>query len=273
VRCISKVGGNEFQRTLDVLKKIDPAIASKWSISIDEEKYKFVNGIIDSKHATKCDESQKFLQFLRSKDYYRHSAHFLRYFCTFNAICKFPDVLRGGLTVVETGGSSPISDFLSLDNECYATDGDLREGIDCQDCFADVVFSFEVLEHIKDRPEKDFSEVVLFRETGVRRYIDEMERILKPGGFLFLTTPNPCGLWALRRLLRGEAPMVFRPHVREYSKDEIVNLFHLNLVHHHTMYNFANLDDGVALSKQIFTQLGALADDRGDDHMFCFKKH
>jgi len=63
----------------------------------------------------------------------------------------------------------------------------------------DVVLSFQVIEHIKD--------------TGA--YLREIQRVLKPCGKFFLTTPN-----AALRLLPGQRPWN-RFHVKEYNYDSL----------------------------------------------------
>jgi 2-polyprenyl-3-methyl-5-hydroxy-6-metoxy-1,4-benzoquinol methylase len=60
----------------------------------------------------------------------------------------------------------------------------------------DVVLLTEVLEHLT------YSPLPLFREV---------HRVLRPGGLLFITTPNPAGLGKLIRLVLGQNPI--EPHV------------------------------------------------------------
>jgi hypothetical protein len=50
------------------------------------------------------------------------------------------------------------------------------------------------------------------------RFVFEM---LRPGGVLFLTTPNACSYNVLGKVLTMQAPMVYRPHVREYAPAEV----------------------------------------------------
>jgi SAM-dependent methyltransferase len=64
--------------------------------------------------------------------------------------------------------------------------------------FFDVVLFFEVLEHIIDDP---------------RHVISEICRILKSGGYLFLTTPNMAWLYNRIMLLIGKQP---QPYVSSY---------------------------------------------------------
>lgn len=70
------------------------------------------------------------------------------------------------------------------------------------DAAADVITSFETLEHLDDD----------------RRFVDELRRVLRPNGVLMLSTPN-----ALHT--RPVAGVPHNPfHVREYEPDELHNL-------------------------------------------------
>lgn len=88
------------------------------------------------------------------------------------------------------------------------------------DCSFDAILFLEVLEHIIDNP------------THV---ISELHRILKPGGFLFLTTPNIAHIFNRIMLLFGKQPQLFltglhhgkkapRGHFREWTMDELMDL-------------------------------------------------
>ena len=85
----------------------------------------------------------------------------------------------------------------------------------------DVILFLEVLEHIIDEPPHIFS---------------ELHRILKPNGYLFLTTPNIAQLFNRLMLLFGKQPQLYltslrhgygkleRGHFREWTKDELLYL-------------------------------------------------
>lgn len=87
------------------------------------------------------------------------------------------------------------------------------------DASADVVMMCEVLEHLSHDP---------------MHALLEANRILKPGGLLFLSTPNADSAEALRRMLRGRHPgqaaelwprkMYYFGHRREYAPDELRTL-------------------------------------------------
>ncbi len=82
----------------------------------------------------------------------------------------------------------------------------------------DLVLFMEVLEHLREDPMN-----ILF----------EINRVLKPNGAFFLTTPNIASWKAIRRALNRENPALFAPylrhggtdrHNREYTFDEVIRL-------------------------------------------------
>src|SRR5216684_3350424 len=157
--------------------------------------------------------------FIRFLDQCGPEEHYPRYALTMaEALNTLGDMISsaGALSVCETGGLSLISRFL-INEGCSvkATKTDLRYAIDAADESIDLLLSLEVLEHIKDQHEQQFDEVVRFNGSGARKYVDEMWRVLKPGGFIVLTTPNPCSLKTIMQIIEYEPPAIFRPHVRE----------------------------------------------------------
>lgn len=83
----------------------------------------------------------------------------------------------------------------------------------------DTVVCGELLEHLQDDP---------------MRMMNEIHRVLKPGGVLVLTTPNAVSMRALMLILRGSHPGLYtryphraaveRRHAREYTPTEISQL-------------------------------------------------
>lgn len=132
-----------------------------------------------------------------------------------------PLVTRGN-KVLALGGNG------TLEKKIFALTGlldihpwDLRLPFDRQLRAAsyDLVTCTEVLEHIHDQEDHKPTE---WRATGTKNLLAESFRMLKPGGRLFLTTPNACSFHVLDKILTMQAPMMFRPHVREYAPSEIV---------------------------------------------------
>lgn len=259
------------------MKQVGHTTRSGWSVQKDDVKFGYLDSIIRSRHRDALNSAgllSDFYHFLLSEDCYKYSAHLLRYVETFaNMITQAIDFSG---RIVEMGGSSPILEFIAYrfpSSKCYHTESDLRLEIDCPSEFADIVLSLEVIEHIKDMPEKSFDELVLFRETGIKRFVDEIQRITRSGATVFLTTPNATSSLVLERLLLEEPPMVYRPHVREFTRDELADYFQdFSIVAHTTMYNFFLLNGESDTMRKLYAVSGASMRNRGDDHFFRFVK-
>ena len=241
---------------------------------LQQEKMEFLRTI----RATEVDRPDAPAAYWAFVEYLEKSctrpAHYVRYCQTFLSLAPFLEHVSGG-TLVETGGFCDISLFLRTQGfDCRRTNGDLRYAIDLRDAAADIVLSLEVIEHIKDQAEDTIDDIVLFRETGVRQYVKEMQRVLKPGGILILTTPNPCSIRALEQLVSHKPPMVFRPHVREYSRDELLQLFAaMDVLEAKTHFSFFHL---ARRNRNRWVELlernGWDSSHRGDDHFMVFRK-
>lgn len=247
----------------------------KWASNIDDKKVEYISKIVHQylfpKYSSN-DQWRRFYEYLSAHDAFVRSQHYYRYLNTFGSIATQLGEISDK-TIVETGGASPISTFLAAKNKCFATESDLRMKFDVDSEFADIVISLEVIEHIKDAPEKDISDIVLFRETGVRSFASEINRIVKSDGDVVLTTPNVCSYKAIANAIEHKAPCIFRPHVREYTKEELLKLFSkLDVQYYSTMFNFFMLGDACAHWSDIFTKMGWSVEDRGDDHFFYFRK-
>lgn len=257
------------------MRRIDSGTVSAWSVVPDEIKHAYLETCFQRHfgHVMAATPGLKdFHAFLNAHPSYRFSAHYYRYLTTFAAAWPHLEG-RANLTIVETGGSSPLLDYLRGTHACFVTTTDLRDALDCPDAAADIVLSLEVMEHLKDRRETTMDEIVLFRETGVQRYAQEIARSLRPGGLLIMTTPNAASAQAFQNVVEGHPGMVFRPHVREYVKDEILRIFAgLDMVEHQTFFNFFHMgDNGAALIARIVAA-GGNPTDRGDDHFLVFRR-
>ncbi|MBI4552046.1 MAG: class I SAM-dependent methyltransferase [Candidatus Latescibacteria bacterium] len=127
----------------------------------------------------------------------------------------------GSRMVFETGrrvvGVDVSMDALRYATVRYPGPGYVRASGECLPFPArsfDSVIAFEVIEHLD-------------RHEGL---LDELDRVLKPGGDLFISTPNPRHLWnALRHWLRG-APYPEKLtseniyHRREYHYEEFIQI-------------------------------------------------
>jgi SAM-dependent methyltransferase len=133
--------------------------------------------------------------------------------------------------VLELGGPSDFTDFLP---SRYATEGDLRYPLPHEDNSVDVVLCMEVIEHLADTDGLHTE----WQGDGVRTMLNESWRVLRPGGILFLTTPNAVSITAIHHALRLAPPMLYRPHVREYAPyelDEIVRAARFEIFRRETL--------------------------------------
>lgn len=125
---------------------------------------------------------------------------------------------------LELGGASLVSDLLNEEFPAWEwrnTMSDLRQPLEFADSSVDLVVAMEVLEHLADLP-GGYNDS--FASSGVKALLDECCRVLKPGGILFITTPNAASVVHLHKLLLGSAPWFYPKHVREYTAGELVEL-------------------------------------------------
>lgn len=93
------------------------------------------------------------------------------------------------------------------------TDGaDLRYPLTIGDNTIDGVCMMELLEHLRDRDE---SPADFWEYSGIKNCLAEAYRILKPGGWAFISTPNGSRYTCAWNVVRGESPAWCRAHVRE----------------------------------------------------------
>ncbi len=120
--------------------------------------------------------------------------------------------------VLELGGMSPFSGMIMPRiGGMHGAPEDLRGKIQREDERYDVVLCMEVIEHIADTDGLHTE----WQGDGVRNMLRETFRVLKPGGLLFLTTPNAASITAIHHALQLGPPMIYRPHVREYAPYEL----------------------------------------------------
>jgi len=96
---------------------------------------------------------------------------------------------------------------------------DLRLPLPIVPAIADGVLVMEVLEHMKDRP-TDPVDTLCY--TGVRTVLQEALRLLKPGGWMFLSTPNASQYGTAWRLVRGGSTSWCEAHQHEFGWHELL---------------------------------------------------
>jgi len=95
---------------------------------------------------------------------------------------------------------------------------DLRFPIPVPDSCADVALAMEIIEHMKDR-ETDAVDQYCF--SGVKNLLAEAYRVLRPGGALFLSTPNGSQYTTAWRLIRGDGSTWYYAHIHEFGFNEL----------------------------------------------------
>lgn len=139
--------------------------------------------------------------------------------------------------ILDIGGESPFTRLVHKRWPGKLTPyygGDLRQGFVVSEC--DLILAMEVLEHIEDSSHDDVH--TEWRGTGTQMMLASCFVSLRPGGHLFLTTPNPCSITAIHHALNLTPPMLYRPHVREYSPyelDEMVRAVGFEIINRETL--------------------------------------
>ena len=130
--------------------------------------------------------------------------------------------LKENARILEVGGKSNFSRFIESKHPTIKVDStttDLRYILPIASEQYDLVLNMEVFEHINVASDCDMHE---FDNSTVKTFLYECNRVLKPGGVLFLTTPNAHSLLLLNSILTCQPGMFYRRHVREYSCDEMI---------------------------------------------------
>lgn len=132
-------------------------------------------------------------------------------------------LLTGKPRLLECGGVSAFTEQLRAQwVPVDGTKGDLRYGTGGTEGTYDGVLCMEVLEHIADQEPAGIS--AEWQGDGARALLGSIFRSLKPGGWLFLTTPNAASITTIKHALRLAPPQLYRPHVREYAPYELDEL-------------------------------------------------
>jgi SAM-dependent methyltransferase len=201
--------------------------------------------------------------------------HYLRYCQTFAGMLRAGIDDFGARRILETGNRSPLLDFLAGKGaDCVNSAADLRYRIDAPADSYDLVLSLEMIGDIHDPANIAFEQTAPFRGGGVRRYAAEVSRVLKPGGRLVLTAENPCSIRSLQQLVGFTAPAVYRPHLREYTRQELAGLFpQLRIEEYCDFYSFYFLELAERQAwRAVFDAHGWDFEGRGDNHFFIFAR-
>jgi SAM-dependent methyltransferase len=238
----------------------EPSYRSQWIARVCDE--------------IECDDPfyRRFRAFI-GENYPEHS-HAIRYCRTFAFMIE-NGIEFAGKKICDTG-QSPMLDFLNQEGcEVVTTSSDLRYSIDREDASVDLFFSLEVIEHLKDQESEKMIDIALFNGSGAKAYVAEIARILKPGGHVMLTTPNPVSMLSLMHLAEGNQPMVFAPHVREYTAEELREMFEgfeETAYRDQFCFGYFAPSHRERVLKETFGETALAFAERGDDHFFLFRK-
>lgn len=130
--------------------------------------------------------------------------------------------VRPGQRVLELGGGGMFTTLfqrLHPGVELVPSAFELRQPFPLETGSFDVVLCMETIEHVCDVSYHHATTL-----TGVHNCLEEARRVLKPGGVLFLTTPNASGAYVIHRALNHQPPWNWEWHFREFTLFEIAKL-------------------------------------------------
>jgi len=149
--------------------------------------------------------------------------HVYRMLLTGKWIDEILQLLPEKAKALDLGVESVTSDYwrLIFQNARWSnTNWDLRYPWKTEAGATDLIVCTELVEHLSDPANEIFNEG--FYKLGFIALLQESYQALKPGGYLFLTTPNAASVLHIKLTLQGEPPWFFTKHVREYTMSEVV---------------------------------------------------
>ena len=193
------------------------------------------------------------------------STHMVRFVETYIRIKRYVKP-SSRTAIVEAGTLSLLSRFMV--GAGYGVSpclGDFRYALEGKSESADVLFAFEVFEHIKDQDSTFISDIDIFNFSGINRFLQECRRLLQKAGVLVITTPNACSLRSL---------VNFYPHVKEYAPQDVIELCAKNglrLVQFETFFAYYYLgSDRPKVWDDYIVKAGFSPEHRGDCSFFIF---
>lgn len=231
--------------------------------SVEEHKKKFV------------DKFDAYFEYEKRESYDHIHARRFR-----NTAALLGGYLERASTLIELGGVSRIGHFAekAFGSRCDIYEKELRLPFEIASSSVDCVLCLEVLEHIKDTywSETSIERIALFNYSGVNNVFSESFRILKPGGYLLVTTPNASSTDVILRVIRGEHPHLFEPHVREFAPIQIKSIgervgFVLEGFGTMFAWGVGSADERDRVLRFI-TDMGGNPSNRGDDAVYAFLK-
>lgn len=127
---------------------------------------------------------------------------------------------------LDLGVESVASDYLRFifpQTHWENTDFDVRFPWKTPPASVDLIVCTELVEHLSDQPNEKFNEG--FYKLGFITLAEESFKALKPGGYMFVSTPNAASVIHLWATAKATPPWFFIKHVREYILSEVTGQF------------------------------------------------
>jgi len=203
--------------------------------------------------------------------------HVYRIMLTEKWINEISQSLPEKAKAMDLGEESVTSDYWRLKFpkiQWSSTDWDLRNPWKTEAGTTDLIVCTELVEHLSDQANEIFNEG--FYKLGFIALLQESYQALKPGGYLFLTTPNAASVLHIKMILQGDPPWFFGKHVREYTMNEVIHQAKeagFEIVRNkdvHCMSVMAYTD--FSLIFQILLENGFETNGRGDDLFVVVRK-
>ena len=129
---------------------------------------------------------------------------------------------NGPWVALDMGAESLSSDLLGHflpEFEWKNSQGDLRNRWETENQSIDLIVCTELIEHVSDFPDGLNDG---FQKSGLKALLKECHRVLRPGGKLFLTTPNGASLFHIKKIFLGQSGWYYPLHIREYTVSEMI---------------------------------------------------
>ena len=192
--------------------------------------------------------------------------------------------LKNDQKIIDVGSYGHFTKLLSkiYTSSFDLTNFELRDEFPIESEKYDMSLCMEVIEHLKDKDSNNLEYISSFRHTGILNLLCEINRILKNGGILFLTTPNLSTYLSILKILRYDNPYFFSPHPRELSINELKTLltktgFEILEIETKNVWNEYSIDSErhskfISDIKKFSEENGFSDELRGDDIFIIAKK-
>jgi SAM-dependent methyltransferase len=151
----------------------------------------------------------------------------------------------------------------------FNTTCDLRYApLPFDDASMDGVLCLEVIEHLSDLQYQHATTL-----SGLFAFLDELFRVVRPGGKVLISTPNAASIWTIQRALLKQVPMMYDWHFREFTVDElrrIMEFVGFDVIEIATEYVWHKWDFSPIV--EFIKAQGYSLDDRGDDTFVVLRR-